>query len=73
MIVYLWQAGSAEGIADTSWRARRRAAGSMRRLQEQAGRVEQAQFVIDLPDLGGAAALAADGVRVDALFAFPGH
>ena len=51
MIVYLWQAGSAEGIADTSWRARRRAAGSMRRLQEQAGRVEQAQFVFGTESL----------------------
>jgi hypothetical protein len=31
MIVYLWQAGTAEGMADTPWRARRRAADSMRR------------------------------------------
>jgi hypothetical protein len=33
MIVYLWQAGTAEGIAGTPLRARRRAADSMRGLQ----------------------------------------
>jgi adenine phosphoribosyltransferase len=35
--------------------------------------VDQALFVIDLPDLGGAERLRAAGVRVDALMAFPGH
>ncbi len=35
--------------------------------------VEHAVFVIDLPDLGGAVALAAIGVETDALMAFPGH
>ena len=35
--------------------------------------VEHAVFVIDLPDLGGAAALAAMGLETHALMAFPGH
>jgi DNA-binding CsgD family transcriptional regulator len=51
MIVYLWQAGTAEGVAGTSWRARRRAADSMRRLQEQAARIEQAHFVFGTESL----------------------
>ncbi|WP_210356961.1 adenine phosphoribosyltransferase [Sphingomonas beigongshangi] len=49
------------------------ARAAIRLLRKAGAEVEQAQFVIDLPDLGGAAALAADGVRVDSLFAFPGH
>ena len=35
--------------------------------------VEHAAFVIDLPDLGGAASLGAIGVETHALMAFPGH
>ena len=35
--------------------------------------VDHAAFVIDLPDLGGAASLAGIGVTTDALMAFPGH
>lgn len=35
--------------------------------------VEHAVFVIDLPDLGGAVALAAISVETHALMAFPGH
>jgi adenine phosphoribosyltransferase len=43
-------------------------------LLRQAGAiVEYAQFVIDLPDLGGADALRAAGVTVEALIDFPGH
>jgi adenine phosphoribosyltransferase len=43
-------------------------------LLRRAGAVaEHAVFVIDLPDLGGAASLAAMGVRTDALMAFAGH
>ena len=49
------------------------ARAAIRLLRKAGAEVEQAQFVIDLPDLGGAAALATDGVRVDSLFAFPGH
>jgi adenine phosphoribosyltransferase len=44
------------------------------RLLRQAGAVvEQALFVIDLPDLGGADRLRAENVRCDSLMAFPGH
>jgi adenine phosphoribosyltransferase len=44
------------------------------RLLRQAGaRVDHALFLIDLPDLGGAAALRADAVAVDALMEFAGH
>ena len=35
--------------------------------------VEDALFVIDLPDLGGADRLRAAGLSVDALMSFPGH
>jgi adenine phosphoribosyltransferase len=44
------------------------------RLLRKAGAVlEQAQFVIDLPDLGGAEALRNDGIAVESLIAFAGH
>jgi adenine phosphoribosyltransferase len=44
------------------------------RLLRRAGAVTtQARFLIDLPDLGGAAALQADGIDAQALMAFPGH
>lgn len=44
------------------------------KLLRQAGAsVNQALFVIDLPDLGGAARLRGAGLAVDALIAFPGH
>ena len=43
-------------------------------LLRQAGAVvDQALFVIDLPDLGGARRLVEAGVAVDALMAFEGH
>jgi len=43
-------------------------------LLRQAGAVvDHALFVIDLPDLGGGAALQAGGVEAEALFDFPGH
>ena len=43
-------------------------------LLRQAGAVvEQALFVIDLPDLGGADRLRAADLKVDSLIAFPGH
>jgi adenine phosphoribosyltransferase len=35
--------------------------------------VDQALFVIDLPDLGGAARLTEAGLVVEALMDFPGH
>lgn len=42
-------------------------------LRRAGARVEQALFVIDLPDLGGAQRLREDHVAVDALMAFPGE
>lgn len=49
------------------------ARAAVRLLRRAGAEVRQAQFLVDLPDLGGAAALAADGVAVSALVAFPGH
>ena len=49
------------------------ARAALRLLREAGAMVEQVQFVIDLPELGGADALRADGVRVDSLIAFAGH
>jgi adenine phosphoribosyltransferase len=46
---------------------------AVRLLRKAGAVVDQAQFLIDLPDLGGAAALAADGIRIDSLVAFSGH
>lgn len=42
-------------------------------LREQGATVLMALFAIDLPDLGGMAALEADGVASAALMAFAGH
>jgi adenine phosphoribosyltransferase len=43
-------------------------------LMRRTGAVcNDAAFVIDLPDLGGAAKLSAEGVEVNALMAFEGH
>ena len=49
------------------------ARAALRLLRKAGAMVEQVQFVIDLPELGGADALRADGVRVDSLIAFAGH
>lgn len=49
------------------------ARAAVRLLRKAGAAVEQAQFVIDLPDLGGAEALRADGIRADALLSFAGH
>jgi adenine phosphoribosyltransferase len=49
------------------------ARAAVRLLRKAGATVEQAIFAIDLPDLGGAAALRADGIMVSALVAFPGH
>ena len=49
------------------------ARAAVRLLRKAGAEVVQAQFLIDLPDLGGAVALAADGVPVASLVAFPGH
>ncbi len=42
-------------------------------LRQAGATVDHALFVIDLPDLGGADALRAAGVAVEALLDFPGH
>jgi adenine phosphoribosyltransferase len=46
---------------------------AVRLLRRAGAEVVQAQFLVDLPDLGGAARLRADGVAVQALVSFPGH
>lgn len=49
------------------------ARAAARLLRKVGAVVTQAAFVIDLPELGGADALRAEGVHVTALVAFPGH
>lgn len=49
------------------------ARAAIRLLRKAGATVDQAQFVIDLPDLGGAAALESEGIKVTSLFAFDGH
>lgn len=49
------------------------ARAAVRLLRKAGAHVTQACFAIDLPDLGGAAALRSDGISVAALVAFPGH
>jgi adenine phosphoribosyltransferase len=41
-------------------------------LRRAGAAVDHALFVVDLPDLGGAARLRAAGVAVETLFDFPG-
>ena len=48
------------------------ARAAVRLLRKAGAVVEQAVFVIDLPDLGGADALRTDGISVSALVAFEG-
>ncbi|KQT31704.1 adenine phosphoribosyltransferase [Sphingomonas sp. Leaf412] len=49
------------------------ARAAVRLLRKAGATVEQALFVVDLPDLGGADALRRDGIAADALVAFSGH
>lgn len=49
------------------------ATGAVQLLRECGAEVVAACFVVDLPDLGGAARLAALGVPVRTLVSFPGH
>ncbi|UAK25252.1 adenine phosphoribosyltransferase [Sphingomonas nostoxanthinifaciens] len=49
------------------------ARAAMRLIRQAGGIVSSATFVIDLPELGGADALRAEGVDVTALMAFDGH
>lgn len=49
------------------------ARAAVRLLRKAGAVVDQAQFLVDLPELGGAAALRSDGIAADALVAFSGH
>ena len=49
------------------------ARAAVRLLRKVGAVVTQSAFVIDLPELGGADALRAEGLHVTALVAFPGH
>ncbi|WP_277979200.1 adenine phosphoribosyltransferase [Sphingomonas phyllosphaerae] len=49
------------------------ARAAVRLLRKAGAEVRQAQFVVDLPDLGGAERLRADDIAVSALVAFEGH
>jgi adenine phosphoribosyltransferase len=49
------------------------ARAAIRLLRKAGASVSQAQFLVDLPDLGGAKLLRDDGVDVSALVSFPGH
>ncbi len=49
------------------------ARAAVRLLRKAGAIVEQAQFLVDLPDLGGADAVRAERVAVSSLIAFPGH
>lgn len=49
------------------------ARAAVRLLRKAGAVVTQAQFLVDLPDLGGADLLRGDGIAVDALVAFAGH
>lgn len=49
------------------------ARAAIRLLKKAGAVVTQAQFVVDLPDLGGADALRGDGIAVHSLVAFGGH
>ncbi len=49
------------------------ASAAVRLIREAGGSVEQALFLIDLPDLGGGDRLRYLGVHFEALLDFPGH
>jgi adenine phosphoribosyltransferase len=49
------------------------ARAAVRLLRKAGAVVAQAQFLIDLPDLGGADLLRGDDIHVDSLVSFPGH
>ena len=53
--------------------ASKTARAAVRLLRKAGAQVTQAAFVIDLPDLGGADALRAEGIHVTALTSFKGH
>ena len=49
------------------------AIAACRLIEKAGGKVAAAHFVIDLPELGGAAALQAEGIETRSLVAFEGH
>jgi adenine phosphoribosyltransferase len=49
------------------------ARAAVRLLRKAGAALTQASFLIDLPDLGGADLLRADGIMVNSLISFPGH
>ncbi len=49
------------------------ARAAIRLLRKAGAEVTHAQFVVDLPELGGADALRGDGIAVSSLVAFEGH
>lgn len=49
------------------------ARAAVRLLRKAGAQVTQAAFIVDLPDLGGANALRAEGIAVNALVAYDGH
>ncbi len=49
------------------------ARAAIRLLRKAGAEVAHAQFVVDLPELGGADALRGDGIAVSSLVAFEGH
>jgi adenine phosphoribosyltransferase len=49
------------------------ARAAVRLLHKAGAIVTQAQFLVDLPELGGADALRSDGIEATALIHFPGH
>jgi adenine phosphoribosyltransferase len=49
------------------------ALAAARLVRRAGGEIVGARFLIDLPDLGGAEKLAADGIGTQSLFAFEGH
>ena len=49
------------------------ALATVRLIQRAGGEVVGARFIVDLPELGGSAALAAAHIDTKSLFAFEGH
>ena len=60
-------------IAPALRSSRSAARAAVRLLRKAGAMVTQAQFLVDLPDLGGADLLRADGIQVNSLVAFAGH
>jgi adenine phosphoribosyltransferase len=66
-------AGSRVLIADDLLATGGTALAAARLVERAGGRVVGARFIVDLPELGGGAALRAAGIEADSLIAFEGH